>query len=254
MRSTMTKVVAGALALAFSAGVATAAEVRLIAVGALRGALDKIVADYTKETGNQVNFTAGSPPMVAQKLVSEPYDVVVQSVAAMDDAAKAGAIKADTRVGVARGGIGLAVRKGAAVPDLSTPDAFKKALMAASVIVITDPAMPNASGIVTQHILEDAGIMDAIKPKVKVIGLDPGQQAISKGEADIGFFNISEVRDYVTYAGPVPAPLQKYTTYQAALTAKAAAPDAAAAFVKMLASGSSAERWKSGGLEPQGGK
>jgi molybdate transport system substrate-binding protein len=254
MRSTMTKVVAGALALAFSASVATAAEVRLIAVGALRGALDKIVADYTKETGNQVNFTAGSPPMVAQKLLAEPYDVVVQSTAAMDDAAKAGAIKTDTRIGVARGGIGLAVRKGAAVPDISTPEAFKKALMAANVIVITDPTMPNASGIVTQHILEDAGIMDAIKSKVKPIGLDPGQQAISKGEADIGFFNISEVRDYVTYAGPVPAPLQKYTTYQAALTAKAAAPDAAAAFVKMLASASSAERWKSGGLEPQGGK
>jgi molybdate transport system substrate-binding protein len=254
MRSTMTKVLAGALALVFSAGTATAAEVRLIAVGALRGALDKIVADYTKETGNQVNFTAGSPPMVAQKLLAEPYDVVVQSVAAMDDAAKAAAIKADTRIGVARGGIGLAVRKGAAVPDLSTPEAFKKALMAANVIVITDPAMPNASGIVTQHILEDAGIMDAIKSKVKVIGLDPGQQAISKGEADIGFFNISEVRDYVAYAGPVPAPLQKYTTYQAAVTTKAAAPDAAAAFVKMLASAGAAERWKSAGLEPQGGK
>jgi molybdate transport system substrate-binding protein len=254
MRRTMTKVLAGALALVFSAGIATAAEVRLIAVGALRGALDKIVADYTKETGNQVNFTAGSPPMVAQKLLAEPYDVVVQSVAAMDDAATAGAIKADTRIGVARGGIGLAVRKGAAVPDLSTPEAFKKALMAASVIVITDPAMPNASGIVTQHILEDAGIMDAIKSKVKVIGLDPGQQAISKGEADIGFFNISDVRDYVAYAGPVPAPLQKYTTYQAAVTTKTAAPDAAAAFVKMLASAGSAERWKSAGLEPQGGK
>jgi molybdate transport system substrate-binding protein len=210
MRSTMTKVVAGALALAFSASVATAAEVRLIAVGALRGALDKIVADYTKETGNQVNFTAGSPPMVGQKLLAEPYDVVVQSTAAMDDAAKAGAIKTDTRIGVARGGIGLAVRKGAAVPDISTPEAFKKALMAANEIVITDPTMPNASGIVTQHILEDAGIMDAIKSKVKPIGLDPGQQAISKGEADIGFFNISEVRDYVTYAGPVPAPLSHH--------------------------------------------
>ena len=252
MRSTMTKVLAGALALAFSAGIATAAEVRLIAVGGVKGALDKIIAEYTRETGNQVNLTVGSPPMVAQKLVSEPYDVVVQSAAAMDDAARAGAIKADTRAGVARGGIGLAVRKGAPLPDISTPEAFKKALMGASTIVITDPSMPNASGIVTQHILEDAGIMDAIKSKVKVSGLDPGQQAISRGEADVGFFNISEVRDYVTFAGPVPAPLQKYTIYQAAVTAKAAAPQAAAALVKMLGSASSAERWKSAGLEPQG--
>jgi molybdate transport system substrate-binding protein len=89
---------------------------------------------------------------------------------------------------------------------------------------------------------------------VKVIGLDPGQQAISKGEADIGLFNISEVRDYVVYVGPVPAPLQKFTNYEAAVTAKAAAPEAAAAFVKMLASAGEAGRWRQGGLEPQAAK
>jgi molybdate transport system substrate-binding protein len=252
MHGILHKISLGAFALALSAGVATAAEVRLIAVGGVKGALDRIIADYTKATGNEVKFTSSSPPMVAQRVASEPFDVVVQSAPAMDDSAKAGVLKPDTRVGVARGGIGMAVRKGAAVPDVSTPDAFKKALMAASSIVITDPAMPNGSGIVTEHILADAGVMDSIKPKVKVIGLDPGQQAISKGEAELGFFNISEVRDYVTYAGPVPAPLQKYTNYEAAVTAKAAAPDAAAAFVKMLASAGSAAQWKAGGLEPQG--
>jgi molybdate transport system substrate-binding protein len=252
MHGILRRISLGAVALALSVATATAAEVRLIAVGGAKGALDRIIADYTKATGNEVKFTSSSPPMVAQRVASEPFDVVVQSAPAMDDSAKAGALKADTRVAVARGGIGMAVRKGAAVPDVSTPDAFKKALMAASSIVITDPAMPNGSGIVTEHILADAGIMDAIKAKVKVIGLDPGQQAISKGEAELGFFNISEVRDYVTYAGPVPPQLQKYTNYEAAVTAKAAAPDAAAAFVKMLASASSAAQWKAAGLEPQG--
>jgi hypothetical protein len=120
-----------------------------------------------------------------------------------------------------RGGIGMAVRQGATVPDISTPDAFQKTLMASSSIVVTDPAMPNASGALTQRVLNEAGVMDAIKPKVKVIGLDPGQEAISKGEAELGFFNISEVRPYVKYAGPVPAPLQKYTSYEAAAAAKA---------------------------------
>jgi molybdate transport system substrate-binding protein len=252
MHGILHKISLGAFALALSAGIATAAEVRLIAVGGVKGALDRIIADYTKATGNEVKLTSSSPPMVAQRVASEPFDVVVQSAPAMDDAAKAGVLKAPTRVAVARGGIGVAVRKGAAVPDISSPDAFKKALMAASSIVVTDPAMPNASGILTQRILTDAGIMDAIKTKVKVIGLDPGQQAISKGEAELGFFNISEVRDYVTYAGPVPAPLQKYTSYEAAVTAKAAAPDAAAAFVKMLASAGEAGQWKAAGLEPHG--
>jgi len=252
MHGILRKISLATFALALSAGAASAAEIRLIAVGGVKGALDRIIADYKNATGNTVNFTAGSPPMVAQRVVSEPFDVVVQSAPAMDDAAKAGALKADTRVAVARGGIGMAVRKGAAVPDVSTPDAFKKTLIGAKSIVVTDPAMPNASGILTQRILTEAGIMDAIKSKVKVIGLDPGQQAISKGEADLGFFNISEVRDYVTYAGPVPAPLQKYTNYEAAVTAKAAAPDAALAFVKMLASAGAAAQWKAAGLEPQG--
>jgi molybdate transport system substrate-binding protein len=254
MRAIVHKISLCALALTLSAGVASAAEIRLIAVGGAKVALDKIIADYTKETGNQVNFTSSSPPMVAQKIVSEAYDVVVQSAPAMDDAVKAGALKAETRAPVARGGIGVAVRKVGTVPDISTPDAFKKTLMGAKTIAVTDPAMPNASGILTQRIFTDAGIMDSIKDKVKVIGLDPGQQAISKGEADIGLFNISEVRDYVTYVGPVPAPLQKYTSYEAAVTAKAAAPEAASAFVKMLASAGSADRWKQGGLEPQAGK
>jgi molybdate transport system substrate-binding protein len=242
----------GVAVLLMSAGMASAAEVRLLAVGGVKGALDKIIADYSKETGNEVKFTVGSPPIVAQKLVAEPFDVVVQSAPAMEDAAKAGAIKADSRVAVVRGGIGMAVRQGAPVPDVSTPEAFKKTLMAASSIVVTDPAMPNASGALTQRILTEAGVMDAIKPKVKVIGLDPGQEAISKGEYDLGFFNISEVRPYMKFVGPVPAPLQKYTTYEAAVTAKANAP--AADFVKMLASAGSAPRWKEAGLEPQAAK
>jgi molybdate transport system substrate-binding protein len=254
MRANVHKLSFCVLALLLSAGVAGAAEVRLIAVGGVKGALDKIIADYTKETGIEVKLTVGSPPLVAQKLAAESFDVVVQSAPAMDDAVKIGALKADTRVPVARGGIGMAVRTGAAVPDVSTPDAFKKALMAASSIAVTDPAMPNASGALTQRILNDAGIMDAIKAKVKVIGLDPGQEAISKGEVEMGFFNISEVRGFVTYAGPVPAPLQKYNSYEAAVTAKAAAAEPASGFVKMLASAGSAERWKSAGLEPQSGK
>ena len=251
MRITTTRASLCALAILLSAGSAGAAELRLIAVGGVKVALDAIIADYTKATGTEVKLTVGSPPVVAQKAVSEAFDVVVQSAPAMDDAAKAGALKADSRIAVARGGIGMAVRQGATMPDVSTPEAFKKTLMAAKSIVVTDPAMPNASGALTQRILSEAGVADAIKDKVKVIGLDPGQEAISKGEYELGFFNISEVRPYVKYAGAVPAPLQKFTNYEAAITAKAAATDPAAAFVRLLTSAASAERWKQAGMEPQ---
>jgi molybdate transport system substrate-binding protein len=242
----------GALAsVLVSASVAPAAEVKLISVGGVKGALDKIVADYTKASGNTVNYTVGSPLAVSQKLAAgDAYDVVVQAAPAMDDYAKLGGISANSRSRVARGGIGMAVAPEAMPPDIATPAAFKKTLMDAKSIAMTDTAMPNGSGGVTQAIFQDAGVLDAIKPKIKVVGLDPGQQQIAKGEIAIGFFNISEIRPFVKYGGPVPAPLQQYTNYDVAVTAKAAAPDAAASLMKFIMGLSAQPHWKAAGMEP----
>jgi molybdate transport system substrate-binding protein len=238
------------LALFLSAGLAGAAEIKLISVGGVKSGLDPIIAAYEKETGNHVNYTAGAPAAVSQRAASEQFDVVVQSKPAMDDLAKANGLKPETRIPVTRGGIGMAVKQGAKAPDISSPDAFKKTLMGASSIGVGDPVTPNGSGVVIERILGASGIQDAIKSKVKVVGLDPGQQMIAKGEIEMGLMNSSEVRDYVTFAGPVPAPMQQYTDYEAAVTTKATAGDAAAAFVKFLASAKAADGWKAGRLEP----
>jgi molybdate transport system substrate-binding protein len=251
MRVNYCKAIAVISVLLLSAGIASAAEVKLISVGGVKGALDKIVADYTKETGNQVKFTVGSPLSVSKRLADgEAFDVVVEAVPAMDDYAKLGGVQADTRVKVARGGIGMAIRKEAAAPDISTPDKFKQALLAAKSVAMTSTEMPNGSGGLTQIIFNNAGVMDAIKPKLKVVGLDPGQEQIAKGEIEMGFFNISEIRPFVKFAGAVPTPLQQYTNYDAAVTTKSTAGDAAAALVKTIANAASAERWKSAGMEP----
>jgi molybdate transport system substrate-binding protein len=249
MRVNCYKTFAALSALLLSVGVAGGAEVTLISVGGVKVALDKIVTDYTKETGNHVKYTVGSPLIVSKKLADgEAFDVIVQSAPAMDDYAKLGGVRADARVKVARGGIGMAMRKEATPPDISTPDAFKKALMEATSIAMTDTAMPNGSGILIQSIFTSAGVMDAIKPKIRVG--DPGQEQIAKGEIEIGFFNISEIRPFVKFAGAVPASLQQYTNYDAAVTTKSTAGEAAAVLVKMIASSGSAEHWKSAGMEP----
>ena len=158
MRTNCCKALVAVSALLLSVGIAGAAEVTLISVGGVKVALDKIVADYTKATSNQVKYTVGSPLIVSKKLADgEAFDVVVQSVPAMDDYAKLGGVKADTRVKVARGGIGMAIRKEATPPDISTPDAFKKALMQATSIAMTDTAMPNGSSSIAALILTDSG-------------------------------------------------------------------------------------------------
>lgn len=233
-----------------SASMATAAEVKLISVGAVKGALDKIVTDFSNATGNKVNYTVRSPVIVSQKLAAgEVFDVVVQSASAMDDYAKLGGLKSGTRVKVARVGIGMAVAPQATPPDIATPAAFKTALLNAKSIAVGDPAIPNTSGVLVQAILQNSGVMDDIKPKLQVVGLDPGQQQIAKGEIEMGFFNISEIRPFVKYGGPVPEPLQRYTNYDAAVTAKATEADTAAELLKMLTSNQEQAQWKSSGLE-----
>jgi molybdate transport system substrate-binding protein len=240
-----------ALALIASAGIAAADEVKLISVGGVKLGLDPIIADFTKQTGHKVTYTAGSPAMVSQKLAAgEPFDVVVQSVPAMDELAKINGLKTESRKAVVRGGIGLAVSPTATAPDISTADAFKKTLMAAKSIGVGDPAVPNGSGVVIQRILAASGIMDTIKPKVKVVGLDPGQEQIAKGEIELGLMNASEVRTFVKFAGPVPAPLQDYTNYEVALVTKGTGSAAALALAQFIGSQTAAQHWKTARMEP----
>src|ERR1700676_3841115 len=108
MRTVVSNTVLAALALVASAGIAAADEVKLISVGGVKLGLDPIIAEFAKQTGHKVTFTATSPAMVTQKLAAgEAFDVVVQSAPAMAELAKASGIKADTRKAVVRGGIGL---------------------------------------------------------------------------------------------------------------------------------------------------
>ena len=86
---------------------------------------------------------------------------------------------------------------------------------------------------------------------MKVVVLDPGQEMIAKGELEIGLVSASEVRSFVKYAGPVPAPLQDYIYYEVAVTAKVAASTAATALAQMIASAGAAKHWAAGRMEPQ---
>jgi hypothetical protein len=84
---------------------------------------------------------------------------------------------------------------------------------------------------------------------VKVVGLDPGQEMIAKGEIELGLMNASEVRTFVKFAGPIPAPLQDYTNYEVALTTNAAASGAPLALAQFIGSQAAAQHWKTARME-----
>jgi molybdate transport system substrate-binding protein len=169
----------------------------------------------------------------------------------MTETEGAGLLMAETRVGLARGGLGVTVRDGAPVPDVSTVDGFKRAMLAANKIVIGEPNQANGAGPLIMRILASAGILEAIRPKLHVADIVPGNELIAKGGADIGLFNLTAVPYSVgvKLAGPVPPPLQLYTSYDGAVLAKAASPEAARAFVKFLASDGARKAWAATGFE-----
>jgi molybdate transport system substrate-binding protein len=238
------------LALALSTASATAGEIRVVTVGALQNALKPLGADYTRQSGDQVSYMFTNPANLKKVLGEGKYDVIIAAAPSIDEIDKSGGLQAGSRVKAVRVGIGVAVHEGAQKPDVSTPDAFKKAILAARNIVYTDPATPNGSGALTMRILSVAGLVDAVKAKGKQEGLGPGRELIAKGEYEMGLFNISEATiPGVVVAGPVPAPLQEYTSYDAAVLSGAANKEAAAGFLKYVTGKPAAATWKAANID-----
>jgi molybdate transport system substrate-binding protein len=236
------------------AGMAAAADIRVLSVGAVQNAVRPLAVDFSKETGHKIVFTVGSPAVVAQKLKDgETFDAVIVSEPAMDALDKEGIVNPESRVRLANTGIAVAVRAGAPVPNLSTPEAFKEALLAAKSLVYGDPTLPNQSGEKAEQILAKAGLLDALKGKLRVVpGQAESQDLIAKGEVEMGLYNLSEIPESkgLKIAGPVPAPLQLTTTYEGALMSDGSVPQAAREFIRFLSDPDARAKWLAAKLEP----
>ena len=113
------------------------------------------------------------------------------------------------------------MREGGPVPDVSTPEKLKAAVLAARSLTHTDPAIPNTSGAIAGAALAKLGILDEVKDKTRHAALTVGGELVAKGEVELGFFNLSEIPKGVTVAGALPGPLQGYTVYEAAVLSTA---------------------------------
>jgi molybdate transport system substrate-binding protein len=242
--------VAAAFCVSAALGIpADAAEIKVVNANALTIAMKEITAGFSQETGHQVSFTGVSPGQVDQRLkAGEVYDIVINAAASMEAYDKDGKLRAGTRQAFARVGIGLAVREGTKL-DLSTVESTRKALLDAKSITYSDSSTGGLSGLNAQKVLANLGITDSVKDKTKLAS--NGQELIGKGEIDIGLFNVSEIprAKGVVLAGPVPAAVQVYIRYEAALPAGNAAPEPALALLKYLTRPASRVVWQKAGLE-----
>lgn len=166
--------------------------------------------------------------------------------------AKRASLAQGTRADLGRSGMGVAVRAGAPIPDISSPQALKRALLAARSIAATDPKAGASSGIYFAKMLERMGIADQVRPKEILVPGGRSCDLVAHGRAQLCAQNITEIIPVkgVVLAGPFPKLVQNYITYSAAVLKGAASPDAARAFVKELASPRRAALWRQAGFVP----
>ena len=239
---------AAAAGLVFTlAGGASAAEITLLCSNALKSVIEELGPQFKKATGHKLKTEYGSTgPLKAQIEKGQVFDVAILGVEATDDLIKRGKLAAGSRADIARSGMGVAIRKGAAKPDLGTTPAFKQSLLKAATIAYSDGGL---TGIYLKGLFERMGIAEELKPKLR---LGRGAEMVGEGKAEIGLTQISEILPVAgaEFAGPLPPEIQQYTIFPAAIGASAAQAEVGQALVKFLKSPDAAKVLKARGLEP----
>jgi molybdate transport system substrate-binding protein len=208
------------------------------------------VAQFEKASGHKVTTIFTGTLNVQKRLAGgEPYDLIIMAGPAIDEQIKLGKAAAGSRVDFAQSGTGGAVRKGAPKPDIRSPDALKRTLLAAkSIGYSTGP-----SGLYMLSVFDRMGITDQVKGKLKQTpsGVFVGT-LIANGDAEIGFQQISELVHFagIDYVGPLPGDLQRMTMFSTGLHSGAKQPDAAKTLVKFITAPAAAPIIRKHGLEP----
>jgi molybdate transport system substrate-binding protein len=239
----------GAASLFLSQAV-SAAEIKVLASGAIKEAYLELIPQFEKASEHKVATTwAGTVDIKKRMAAGEVYDLVIVASPELDAFIREGKMVAASRADLVRSGVGVAVRAGAPKPDIGSADTLKKALLAAkSIGYSTGP-----SGVYLASLFERMGIADAVKPKLKQT--QPGVlvgSIIASGEAEIGFQQVSELIHVpgIDFIGPLPADVQKITVFSAGIHSGAKEPEAAKILVKFLTAPAAAPVFKKHGLEP----
>jgi molybdate transport system substrate-binding protein len=216
---------AGAATLGFvSAARAKGIELVVLSSGGFTPAFRSLAPEYANLSGDTTQLVLGAsmgetPTAIPNRLTrGEPADVLLMVASALDILMKDGRAVPGSRVDLARSYIGMAVKAGAPKPDISTVDALKKTLLAAKSIAYSD----SASGVYLQNTLfPKLGIADEMKKTARMIPGDPVGGVVAKGDAELGFQQISELKPIqgIDIVGKIPDAVQSVTIYAAGIAA-----------------------------------
>jgi molybdate transport system substrate-binding protein len=228
-----------------------AADLKVLTAGAYKGALLEIVPEFEARTGHKVTIDNDTAGGLAKRIAAgEPFDVVIMPPAGMAPFLGNQLVQSSAKP-VARSGIGVAARQGAPKPDISSVDAWKQSLLAASSIGYVDPASGGSSGIYLAKLFEKLGIAGQLKPKSVLVKGGLVAEKVASGEAEIGMQQMSEllVVPGVVVVGPLPLDVQNYTIYGGAVSTASANPAAAQELMRTLADPSNGPLLQKKGLD-----
>ena len=227
-----------------------AAELKILAGGALTAVLGEIGPQFERDSGHKVILQFGATPELIKLATSgAPFDLGVVPIDVFKDVAARTRFASGPTTNIARVGFGIAVRSGTRKPDVSTPDALKKTLLTAKSITLLPES---AAGAYVLKVFERLGIGEAMKAKT-VSQTVPAQitQAVANGDAELGVFLVNVLMaPGVELAGPFPGDLQQDLVFAAAVAADGKAVEAAKAFISYLATPAATAVIKAKGMTP----
>lgn len=240
-----------AIGLIAGAGAARADDIHVMTSGAFTATLLELAPAFERATGHRIVVgatTSTGPDSVQNRLErGEPADVVIMAGATLDAFITDGWVRAGSRVDVARSSIGMAVKAGAPVPDVSTVEAFTRALLQAKSIAYS----ASVSGTyLSTELVQRLGIAADVLPKSRRIEGERVGAVVARGDAEIGFQQISELLPVpgITLLGPLPASIQRVTVFAAGVAVNAKSPDAAVALIRYFVSPAAAPTIRRTGL------
>ena len=229
------------------------AKLKIMCARSMNEVVTALAYDFTSTTGHEVELSFGTVGTLQQRLdAGEAADVVISGRPAIEALEKAGRLAPKSRADIATVRIGVAVREGAPAPDISTPEAFRQALVDARAVAFSDAAVGGSAGVYLARMFTELGLADAIKEK-GMPQQNGGEVArrVASGEAEIGMTLIAEIVPIagVRVIGPLPKPLGSDTTYCAGVTAASNVRGAALAFIAALKRPDRRTVWKEAGFE-----
>ena len=248
----MNKVLATALLAAIPIVNALAADIRVLSAGAVEPGLHAFARLAKQELGHELIIQFNTAPQIAKRLeAGDAYDLLISPPAVIDQAMKNGKLIADGRVTIGRVGAGIIVRAGTPAPDIASVDSLKEAVLAADSLVYNSAS----TGLYLDRLFTRLGILETLKPKTTRYpdGASVMEHVIKGKGREIGFGAITEIHLYTAkglqFVGPLPADVQNYTRYDAALMSGAASNAAAKEILRLLATSEAKAGFNAAGIE-----